>query len=296
MASVLREALRAHTSISIIGMCKNAGKTTVLNRLIGLLKDDPRVPGLTSIGRDGESVDIVTGTEKPGIWVRRGALVATAADMLRLCDTTREILYTTGVFTPLGEVVVFRALSDGYVQLAGPSMNGQLAELSETLGDLGAGVVLIDGAISRKTLAAPAVSEATILCSGASYAADMETVVADTAYICELLTLPRSAGEHPQRHTVDGALTDAGLAKLMAKPGDEITVRDGSRVLLTRAAYARAKARGIRFTAQTPGVLCCVCVNPFSATGPDFDKDAFRARMAQAVSAPVLNVREMEDD
>lgn len=37
--------------------------------------------GLTSIGRDGESTDVVTGTEKPGIFVREGTLIATARDM-----------------------------------------------------------------------------------------------------------------------------------------------------------------------------------------------------------------------
>ena len=37
--------------------------------------------GLTSIGRDGESTDVVTGTEKPGIFVREGTLIATA----RIC-------------------------------------------------------------------------------------------------------------------------------------------------------------------------------------------------------------------
>ena len=62
------------------------------------------VLGLTSIGRDGESTDIVTGTEKPGIFVREGTLIATAKDMLRLGDITKEILMTTGIPTPLGEV------------------------------------------------------------------------------------------------------------------------------------------------------------------------------------------------
>ena len=73
-------------SMSIVGMCKNAGKTTVLNKLIAELNESRVRLGLTSIGRDGESTDLVTRTAKPGIYVYEGTLVATAVDMFRLSD------------------------------------------------------------------------------------------------------------------------------------------------------------------------------------------------------------------
>ena len=101
-------------SMSIVGMCKNAGKTTMLNWLLAHT-GRRQVLGLTSIGRDGESTDVVTGTEKPSIFVPAGTLIATAKDMLRLGDVTQEILVTTGIPTPLGEVIIMRARSDGYV-------------------------------------------------------------------------------------------------------------------------------------------------------------------------------------
>lgn len=295
MENPLKRAVLENRSLAIVGMSKNAGKTTVLNRLISLLeKKEELVPALTSIGRDGETTDIVTGTAKPGIWVRAGTLVATASDLLRYCDVTREILDTTGVHTPLGEVVVFRALSDGVVELAGPSMNDQMEALRDTLAGMGADIVLIDGAISRKSLAAPAVSEAVILCAGASYSPDMDTVVADTAYACGLLMLPKAEDAHGRQHMLSGAATDAATAQLALRDGDEITVRDGSRMLLSRPLYERLTARGIRFTVLRPTRLCCVCVNPFSAYGAAFDPKQFLERMAAAVLVPVLNVRGMD--
>lgn len=51
---------------------------------------------------------------------------------------TQEILVTTGIPTPLGEVIIMRARSDGYVQLAGPSITAQLKEVSKTFFELGA--------------------------------------------------------------------------------------------------------------------------------------------------------------
>ncbi len=188
---VLKEYIEGYGSLSIIGMCKNAGKTTVLNRIIEELRESGRRLALTSIGRDGESVDVVTRTAKPGIYVYEGTLIATAEDMFRLCDITKEILFATGWPTPLGEVAVVRALSDGAVQLAGPSMTVQLSGLVKLFASFGADITVIDGAISRKTLCAPAVSEATVLCTGASYSRDINEVVEDTAFAAALLTLPR---------------------------------------------------------------------------------------------------------
>ena len=126
-AELVRQ-LRQVQSISIVGMCKNAGKTTMLNWLLAHTGRQ-QVLGLTSIGRDGESTDVVTGTEKPSIFVPAGTLIATAKDMLRLGDVTQEILVTTGIPTPL---IIMRARSDGYVQLAGPSITAQLKEVSKT--------------------------------------------------------------------------------------------------------------------------------------------------------------------
>ena len=181
------------TSLSVIGMCKNAGKTTVFNTLVRELSGTRRL-GLTSIGRDGESEDLVTHTHKPGIYVYENTLVATAENLLKRCDITREILHTTPYNTPMGAVVLVRARSDGNVQLAGPSITAQMSALKDEFYRFGAELVLIDGAVSRKTLSAPAVSEATILCSGASYSRSMETTLEDTAHVARLLTLPVQNG------------------------------------------------------------------------------------------------------
>ena len=190
---LLLPLIEPYRSLSIIGMCKNAGKTTVLNRILSEMQETGKTLGLTSIGRDGESVDVVTQTHKPGIYVREGTLIATEVEMLKYCDISREIVETTGFPTPLGEVVLVRARSDGNVQLAGPSITAQLAKLAGTFFSLGADVAIVDGALSRKTLCAPAVSEATVLCTGASYSRDIDTVIEDTAFATTLLTLPEQS-------------------------------------------------------------------------------------------------------
>lgn len=195
----LSELVSPYESVSFIGMCKNAGKTTTFNRLIKELKASGVSFAATSVGRDGESTDLVTNTVKPGIFVYRGTVIATAAELLKYCDITKEIFGTTGIYTPMGEIILVRALSDGFVQLAGPSMTSQLARISADFRCMGVEKILIDGALGRKSLCSKKVSQSTILCSGASYHKDIDQVVRDTAFICELLKLPQTEleiGEH----------------------------------------------------------------------------------------------------
>ena len=304
MDKVLLQQLKSVSTMSIVGMCKNAGKTTVLNWL--LRQETQSVLGLTSIGRDGESTDVVTGTEKPGIFVRRGTMIATAHEMLRLGDVTKEILYTTGIPTPLGEVVILRALSDGYVQLAGPSITTQLREVSRLFFEMGAQQSIIDGALGRKSLGARAVAEGVILCTGASYHMSMEKVVEDTVHIYRLMNLPKadtipaegaleqSLKEHGEAY-VTGALTDTMVVPLLKSGvlrGGRIVVADPSKVMLCADTLDKLVIRNVSLqTAQAARTLC-VTINPVSAYGWKFDKDRFRQMMQDAVDAPVINVRE----
>lgn len=325
----LAELAARHRALSIIGMCKNAGKTTVLGALLGPPDKAGEGLALTSIGRDGESRDVVTDTPKPPVYIGRGALVATAEGLLPLCDATREILETTGIHTPMGEVVIFRALSDGYVQLGGPSMNSQLAWLRERFFALGARRVVIDGAAGRRSLCSRAVAEGTILCTGASYHRDMETVVGDTAHVCRLLRLPalekgqaqrlpdvrcallRPEGDVVVRESGDlplwlrqmggrgvlyigGAVTDAlpgSIAQAGIRPeGLTLAARDASKLLLSRRAMDSWTRRGGKMAVLDTVDLLAVTINPISAYGWRFDARAFLERMAEAAAVPVINV------
>lgn len=300
------EAIRQTKTLSIVGMCKNAGKTTVLNRL--LAESRGRVLGLTSIGRDGESVDVVTGTEKPGIFVPEGTLIATAKDMLSLSDITQEIVFTTGIPTPLGEVVLVRAKSAGSVQLAGPSITSQLKAVSDLFFSLGAEQVLIDGALGRKSLGARTVADGVILCTGASYDMRMEKVVADTANIFRIMNLKKAETVPPETERpladvlkengealIPGALVDSVVVPLL-KSGVmrnvRLVVKDPSKVLLSPDTLDKLPLRGVSLETVEAAKIICVTINPVSAYGWKFDPDAFKCAMAAAVTVPVINVKE----
>ncbi|WP_291259624.1 hypothetical protein [Fusobacterium sp.] len=181
--------LKQYKRISIIGMEKNVGKTTLLNFLINKI-GDKKVVGLTSIGRDGEEVDVVTTTSKPRIYVYPNTVIATARDCLRNCDITGEILYTTDFSTPMGNIVIVRAITSGYVDIAGPSYNSQIKEILELMERYGSELSIVDGALSRKGSAMSDVTEATILSTGAALSLDMGKVIDETKTTVSLLQLP----------------------------------------------------------------------------------------------------------
>ena len=307
MSSNLIQQLQSVRSMSIVGMCKNAGKTTMLNWLLAH-SGRGRVLGLTSIGRDGESTDVVTGTEKPSIFVPAGTLIATARDMLWLGDVTKEILVSTGIPTPLGEVIIMRARSAGYVQLAGPSITTQLKSVSQTFFDLGAEQSIIDGALGRKSLGARQVAEGIVLCTGASYHMRMEKVIADTVSIYRIMNLPKAQTvpaapegtleqclKEQGEALVTGALTDSMVLPLL-RAGvlrkNRLVVADPSKVLLSPDTLDKMQLREVRLETAEAARTLCITVNPVSAYGWKFDKDEFRARLQEAVDVPVINVKE----
>ena len=315
---MLFDLVAPYTTVCLAGMCKNAGKTTALNALIRGAKARGVSLALTSIGRDGEREDLVTGTHKPPIYVPGGTLFATARGLLPKCDVTGEVLALTGLYTPLGEVAILRALSDGFVELAGPSMTEQIVSLTDRLKGFGAQKVLIDGALFRRSLCAPEAAEGVILATGASYGPDMEKTAADTAFVAELLTLPVSGpwpdllgrrfaraeerfdeftqvleGQGEDLYAL-GAFTDAMVAALLRRRNvpQRIAVEDGTRLLLSRDNYEKLRARGVAFRVRRQNALIALTVNPFSAYGAPYDTAAFQNLVAAQVPVPVVNILE----
>ncbi|NVM38549.1 MAG: hypothetical protein HWN81_23365 [Candidatus Lokiarchaeota archaeon] len=173
--------------ISIIGLAKNVSKTTTLNYIIKNLEGYKL--GLTSIGRDGEKYDVITQLPKPRIFIKTGTIVATARQSYEASEVKMEILKKTEFNTPLGEILILKALSDGLIELAGPSINKYLQEICLDLKNLGCDLILIDGAFDRRSYATPIISDATILSTGASVSEDMQNVINLTIHTIELLNL-----------------------------------------------------------------------------------------------------------
>ena len=306
-AAGLTALLSRYGTVSVVGIAKNVGKTTTLNHLIEGFGREGLCLGLTGIGRDGESVDVVTGTAKPRIFVRAGTIVATAADLLVFCDITKEILAVTDIGTPMGGVVIVRALSDGFVQLGGASITSQVAGITALMRGFGAEKTIVDGAVDRRALAN--VTESAVLCAGASLRGDMDSVVSETAHVVGMMTLPQ-ADISPDVFAVEpldknerivridegticlrGAVTDGVVEGLGTElEGVRLVAEDPGKIFVRPAAYARLLRRKAALMVARPANLVAVTVNPVSAYGGRFDAREFLDRMRGAVAVPVFDV------
>ncbi|CCQ93260.1 hypothetical protein CULT_130005 [[Clostridium] ultunense Esp] len=79
-------------TVSIIGMSKNAGKTTLFNQLLQEYGEGKRVVGLVSAGVDGEKFDVWNALPKPAVLPHPGSLVATSKQAIEEAEARFEII------------------------------------------------------------------------------------------------------------------------------------------------------------------------------------------------------------
>lgn len=185
----MRELIGPHPVVGIVGNAKNAGKTTVLNALVGAFSD-VRV-GVTSIGLDGEELDAVSYLPKPRIRLTPGTLAATAEGCLSTAEAGYRIIERTGIMTGLGEIVLVEITRTGILLVGGPSTVSSTERIVERLRRRGAERVFLDGAFARGSHAAA--GDAMIYVAGAHLSASMEHVVAATKFALMKFGLPAVA-------------------------------------------------------------------------------------------------------
>lgn len=184
------EQILPYSSVSIIGMAKNSGKTVCLNHLLSGLGNTGRKVAVTSVGIDGEKTDLVTQTEKPEIALAEGVFFETSEYHYRQRMLTAEIMEVSGNATSLGRLVSARTLLSGKVILSGPSTSAGVRDFLAKMSDFGANMMIVDGALSRKSHASPLLTDGLVLSVGTSLAPDLNTIVRKASELHNLMQLP----------------------------------------------------------------------------------------------------------
>ena len=178
-----------YNSLSIVGMAKNTGKTTCLNYVIKRLLEEDINMSITSIGVDGEERDVLYQTPKPRITLSEGIIFITSENDFANKEFPADILAVSERLTPLGHLVTARAKGRGKVVLSGPSDSKWLIEVISEMKKYATRITLIDGALSRMSLASPAVTDAMILCTGAACSVQLPDLIHKTKFRCQLIDL-----------------------------------------------------------------------------------------------------------
>lgn len=201
MQSPLWKSIRESgiSTLSVVGMTKNTGKTVCLNHLLEQARQNDVAVGITSIGRDGEARDEVFGIPKPPVQVKAGTLVATARDTLVRAGARCKFIAGTKISSPMGEIQIVKTLSDGEMEIAGASRSSDQHRVIELLKKCGADLTLLDGALGRSHHASPALAEAVVVCTGAAVGPGMQDVIRKTRDRLEVLSVQQAEEETASR-------------------------------------------------------------------------------------------------
>lgn len=149
-----------------MGICKNAGKTSLLNATI---RANPDILfGVLSTGIDGEDRDVVFNTPKPKVHLPAGSLFCCDSDTLDSHGGGLEVLR----YLPdenSRSLWVARALMPLATEITGPSTVSGQVQACRIMLEMGAQKVLVDGSLDRKSIALSSEVDATAMVFGASF-------------------------------------------------------------------------------------------------------------------------------
>jgi len=293
--------------VTVVGLAKNAGKTTVVNHLLERL-EGPIV--LASLGLDGEARDQLTGLAKPRVRPPAGSLVATADGLAGELRVAARLPYRTAV----GQVVLVEPEPGRPAIVSGPARLDELDGTVQALFAAGMRRVLLEGALARLGTAAPERADAVVVAAGAAAARGPDDIERALRLAVEALALPVEGGtpglcvKHAAGFEAEvagrieaGRATHVEVAGAVTGPLLELLMRRGIRLRLVAAdathvlaqpqQVARARRAGVELMVRRPLPIVALTASPFH---PDVElpaDQAFAAAVAAAAGRwPVFDV------
>lgn len=273
-------------SLFFIGTGKNAGKTVAMRAVYEAACVERIVCGLTSIGRDGEALDIADANDKPRLWLQPRTVVATARTVLPSSPAS-ELLDTTRVATAAGHLAYARVRTATNYELIGPPTASGIARCIDRLLHY-AEYALIDGAIDRVTALANTASAAVVSC-GASGAATMDEAVEDVRALVRRLAIPAFTGDDAGAVDIDSALTPTRTnALIAARERRPIVIADPTKFMLTGRAASTALDR-LTIRCRRPLHVVAATVASIGRER-NFEPRAFAQAVREATLLPTFDV------
>ncbi|HKU66651.1 MAG TPA: hypothetical protein VJP85_02640 [Candidatus Baltobacteraceae bacterium] len=274
------------SSLVVVGTGKNVGKTVAMRAIADAAAARGLRLGMTSIGRDGEAVDAADALAKPRLFLRPGAVVATARNLLPVHPASELIDFTPWA-TAAGPVLFARVLQAAYYELAGPATAAGVRSCVQRFARLGCEQIVVDGALDRVAALAGG-DDAVIVSVGASAARTMEEAVDDVRALAVRLQIPR-VDESKPFFEIGGALTAADAARLVSRREDrQVVVRDPTQIAIGGKALLGVTAR-LQVRCRRPLHVIAATV---ASIGREkyFEPREFARAVAQATGLPTFDV------
>ena len=272
----------------MVGTAKNAGKTTTFNALRAVAHRLGVAIAVTSIGRDGEPSDALDAEPKPRVRLAAGTLIALPAGLVPRSPALA--ILGTGGASALGTMVFARAVLPTTCEIAGPPTARAMRATIDTLRELCAGPVFVDGAIDRIAPLAGG-GDAVIVATGAASGTTIARVCAVAADTVARLTLPGRNASHERARVVriDGALDARDAEWLLAEAADAtVVVDDPTRIAIRGALFAKLRAT-VDLRCERPLRVVAVTTSPVGRDAT-LSPRALVEAVAHATGLPAFDV------
>jgi len=144
--------LNSNSGISvIIGLSKNAGKTSFLNWIINNMPENSY--GVITTGRDGEENDLVTGLKKPKVMLPANTIYSTWDGEISKQSPLIEILTKLPMKAVSKDLWLIKTKAAIEAEVVGPASVADQIRLAKVILSYGAKHVFIDGSLDRKAVA-----------------------------------------------------------------------------------------------------------------------------------------------
>jgi hypothetical protein len=180
-----------HKQVAIVGVCKNAGKTTLLNAV--MQQHNSIKWGVMSTGRDGEHEDVLYKTPKPSVEIAMGSMFCSYASVINDHGSNVSILKKTRWLSGGKPIWIAKAEQDIHTEICGPQSVKDLAACALLLLSLGAEKIIIDGSLDRKSIVLSDSLDAIILVIGAGFG-DMKSINTELKRLLSLAAIPVAVG------------------------------------------------------------------------------------------------------
>ncbi len=177
---------KSNKVIAIIGLSKNAGKTSVLN---WILHNNPDWSyGVMSTGRDGEEIDTVYATPKPAVHLPANCIFCTDTNSINAHGASIVILQKLPWQAGKRQLWLAKSNTPIDTEIFGPVSVQAQTECLQLMQKQGSQKLVIDGSIDRKSIVLSTLIDSVILVAGASYGSitKIKTELHRLAMLCKI--------------------------------------------------------------------------------------------------------------
>lgn len=186
--------------LAVIGLCKNAGKTSFLNWMIAECAGIKI--GVMTTGRDGEAVDVAFGNPKPSVKIPAKTVFCCDTTHVDLLGSRIQILQKLPWEAGSRGIWLAEAVQELETEIIGPSTVKAQTQCAVLMQEWGAVKVLIDGSIDRKSIALDSIVDAVFIVAGGSFGTSKQ-ISAELRRLILLSNIPCPSDTMVNSHQLD---------------------------------------------------------------------------------------------